>query len=279
MKQLSTSRTLCVFRHGPSLSPYRRTNSFFRLPQALSSQHFFALASFRTLRVICCAPPHHLSTPLRHPSVPFNLHRARVRRNRGRLPSSRCIESAQTRHARAPTSLHRASDTTLGLPITNPPKLPRTPFRALLARLLGRAVLARYQQTLGDFPRLMSLDATPFRDNETRMRSRECAVAAAVRPKGDAPQKRVLPGQQYGTLQALISFLPVFVSKLTLYAMYQTARDGAEYPFVRAQGAQTEIVNVRHRVVRLPVPQLPPPVPAVTPGRPNLDMLATVRCR
>ena len=96
-------------------SPYRRTNSFFRLPQALSSQYFFALASFRALRVICCAPPHHLNTPLRHSSAPFNLHRARVRRNRGRLPSSRCIESAQTRHARAPTLLHRASDTTLGL--------------------------------------------------------------------------------------------------------------------------------------------------------------------
>jgi hypothetical protein len=40
-------------------SPYRRTNSFFRLPQTLSSQHFFALASFRVLHVICCAPPHH----------------------------------------------------------------------------------------------------------------------------------------------------------------------------------------------------------------------------
>ena len=65
-----------------------------------------------------CAPPHHLSTSLRHPSAPFNWHRARVRRNRGRLPSSRCIESAQTLHPRAPTLLHRASDTTLGLIVT-----------------------------------------------------------------------------------------------------------------------------------------------------------------
>jgi hypothetical protein len=97
----------------------RRTYSFFRLPQALSSQHFFALASFRALCVICCAPPHHLSTSLRHPSAPFNLHRARLRRNHGRLPSSRCIESAQTRHARVPTLLHRASDTTLGLMTRN----------------------------------------------------------------------------------------------------------------------------------------------------------------
>jgi hypothetical protein len=30
---------------------------------------------------------------------PLNLHRARVRRNRGRLPSSRCIESAPEHHA------------------------------------------------------------------------------------------------------------------------------------------------------------------------------------
>src|SRR3984885_15990392 len=110
-------------------SPYRRTNSFFRLPQILSSQHFFALASFRALRVICCAPPHHPSTPLRHLSPPFNLHRARVRRNHGRLPSNRCIESAQTRRARALTLLHRASDTTLGLPITNRGKRASDHFR------------------------------------------------------------------------------------------------------------------------------------------------------
>ena len=39
----------------------------------------------------------------------------RVRRNRGRLPSSRCIESAQTRHARALPLPPRASDTALRL--------------------------------------------------------------------------------------------------------------------------------------------------------------------
>jgi hypothetical protein len=50
-------------------SPYRRTNSFFRLPQTLSSQHFFALASFRVLRVICCRriiPTHLYAAPPLH---------------------------------------------------------------------------------------------------------------------------------------------------------------------------------------------------------------------
>src|SRR6266849_3384550 len=47
----------------------------------------------------------------------------RARRNERttaiRLPSSRCIESAQTRQARTPTLLRRASDTTLGLKVTD----------------------------------------------------------------------------------------------------------------------------------------------------------------
>ena len=34
-------------------------------------------------RVGCCAPPHHPNTPAHRPSTPFNLHRARVRRNHG----------------------------------------------------------------------------------------------------------------------------------------------------------------------------------------------------
>jgi hypothetical protein len=46
----------------------------------------------------------------------LNLHRARVRRNRGRLPSSRCIESAPEHHAFILILLlMRASDTSLGL--------------------------------------------------------------------------------------------------------------------------------------------------------------------
>jgi len=121
MKQLSTSRTLCVFRHGPSLL-------------ALSPNKFLLLASSGTLfitffrtsqlpgascHLLCsAASPQHTPTSS---LPPFNLQRARVRRNRGRLPSSRCIESAQTRHARAPTLFHRASDTTLRLIVTDRP--------------------------------------------------------------------------------------------------------------------------------------------------------------
>ena len=58
---------------------------------------------------------HSLGAVRRRSFTPLNLHRARVRRNRGRLPSSRCIESAQTDRARATFFRPRASDTTLGL--------------------------------------------------------------------------------------------------------------------------------------------------------------------
>jgi len=58
---------------------------------------------------------HSLGAPLHRSFLPLNLHSARVRRNRARLPSSRCIESARTHRARAPALPARASDTTLGL--------------------------------------------------------------------------------------------------------------------------------------------------------------------
>jgi len=50
-----------------------------------------------------------------HVQNPANFDLIRVRRNRGRLPSSRCIESAQTHRARVCSLLTRASDTTLRL--------------------------------------------------------------------------------------------------------------------------------------------------------------------
>jgi len=58
---------------------------------------------------------HSLGAPLHRSFLPLNLHSARVRRNHGRLPSSRCIESAPTHRARARPLPPRASDTTLGL--------------------------------------------------------------------------------------------------------------------------------------------------------------------
>ena len=63
---------------------------------------------------------HSLGAPLHRSFLPLNLHNARVRRNRGRLPSSRCIESARTHRARVRALPARASDTTLGLVGTNP---------------------------------------------------------------------------------------------------------------------------------------------------------------
>jgi hypothetical protein len=45
--------------------------------------------------VTCRALRHSLGAVRRCSFTPSNLHRARVRRNRGRLPSSRCIESAE----------------------------------------------------------------------------------------------------------------------------------------------------------------------------------------
>src|SRR5438309_9877617 len=54
-----------------------------------------------------------------HPHTRFfpllNPHKARVRRNHGRLPSSRCIESAQSHRARGRILPTRASDTALRL--------------------------------------------------------------------------------------------------------------------------------------------------------------------
>ena len=83
--------------------------------QPRSSRSFSATACFGTATVRCCALPHRLGTTP-HRSFPrLNLHNDRVRRNHGRLPSSRCIESARTHHARVCALPFRASDTTLRL--------------------------------------------------------------------------------------------------------------------------------------------------------------------
>jgi hypothetical protein len=90
----------------------------FQLLQPRSSRSFFATACFGTATVRCRALPHSLGTTPR-PSFPrLNLHNDRVRRNHGRLPSSRCIESARTHRARVCALPLRASDTTLRLLIT-----------------------------------------------------------------------------------------------------------------------------------------------------------------
>ena len=98
--------------------PCRRTDLFFQPLQPRSSRYFFAVANLFAHAALYGALRHSLRAPP-HPSVPpLNLHRARIRRNRRRLPSSRCIESTQTPRARACALPARASDTTLGLIVT-----------------------------------------------------------------------------------------------------------------------------------------------------------------
>jgi hypothetical protein len=83
--------------------------------QPRSSRYFFAVANLLAHGALYGALRHSLRAPPHRSIPPLNLHRARVRRNRGRLPSSRCIESAQTHRACACALPARASDTTLGL--------------------------------------------------------------------------------------------------------------------------------------------------------------------
>ena len=75
---------------------WKGEQNYFRYLQAKDLQGFMSLWDENFLG--CGAPPHHPSTPPRHPSTPFNLHRG-PRPPHGRLPSSRCIESAQSRQA------------------------------------------------------------------------------------------------------------------------------------------------------------------------------------
>src|SRR5208283_4352427 len=87
----------------------------FQLLQPRSSRSFFATACFGSATVRYRALPHSLGTTSRRSFPPLNLHNDRVRRNHGRLPSSRCIESARTHRARVCALPHRASDTILRL--------------------------------------------------------------------------------------------------------------------------------------------------------------------
>src|SRR5260370_13141600 len=95
--------------------PCRRTNLFFPLLHTLRLRPFCSSASLSPRGAVLRASPHSFGAP-RRPTFPLlNWHRARVRRNRGRLPSNRCIQSAQTTHARACILPTPASDTALRL--------------------------------------------------------------------------------------------------------------------------------------------------------------------
>src|SRR5713226_8410036 len=124
MKRLSPIRILRVFRPAPYLCALSRNGSPF---PASSTTLFTTLfrnsqlpGSYCHVSRSAAQPRHSLGTARRRSFPPLNFHRARVRRNRGRLPSSRCIESARTHRARAGALPLRASDTTLGLEPSRP---------------------------------------------------------------------------------------------------------------------------------------------------------------
>jgi hypothetical protein len=114
--------------------PCRPIDPFFRLPQPRLRDTLspFPTPGRTVLWLVLCST---VSTRLH--TVPFqqlNLHSARVRRNRGRLPSSRCIESARTHRARAPALPARASDTTLGLVAPDSFRFARSEVSAVFTR-------------------------------------------------------------------------------------------------------------------------------------------------
>src|SRR5258708_5623644 len=90
-------------------SPYRTTNLFFPLPRWLALPHSLAETTFRTHRLIYCAPLDSPGASRRQPLPTFNLHRARVRRAE-RLRSNGLIERAQSTVPAFTYSRKRASD-------------------------------------------------------------------------------------------------------------------------------------------------------------------------
>jgi hypothetical protein len=96
-----------------------RPISFPYSPRSSSPHHTCAFSNASSLPVGSLLS-RHLSGANAKPTFPqLNLHNTRVRRNPERLPSSRCVESAQHR-ARARISACSPSDTALRLPGTDP---------------------------------------------------------------------------------------------------------------------------------------------------------------
>src|SRR6202035_3033713 len=93
----------------------RSSNRAFPLSRAISSREFCTYVTLFSLCAGCCALSHSLRAA-RHRTFPqLNLHRARVRRNRGRLPSNGFIECAQSTMPASTTPRKGASDKALAL--------------------------------------------------------------------------------------------------------------------------------------------------------------------
>jgi hypothetical protein len=99
--------------------PWRRTNLFFLPRHASRSRQYCVAVPFSSVSVTFPTLPCASLRPQHRRSTPFKLHNAPVCRNRGRPPSSRSIESAPSALLRLHFSWIRASDTSLGLPITD----------------------------------------------------------------------------------------------------------------------------------------------------------------
>src|ERR1700688_1347205 len=123
--QLGNSACFFTIRRSP---PCRRTNRFFPLLHTLRLRSSSFSASSSPRGAVLCASPHSFGAARRPTFPPLNLHRARIRRSHGRLPSSRCIESAPEHHAFISILLlMRASDTSLGLLDRNSFRMARDP--------------------------------------------------------------------------------------------------------------------------------------------------------
>src|SRR5229473_667540 len=82
-------------------APCHSANRALLLSQALFWYEFCAFVTYSAPAVVCRALPHSFGAS-RHRTFPqLNLHKARVRRNHGRLPSNGFIESAPEHRARS----------------------------------------------------------------------------------------------------------------------------------------------------------------------------------
>jgi hypothetical protein len=93
--------------------PCPSTNRVFPLSRAISSREFCTYVTLFSLSAGCCAPAHSPGAAGHRTFPPLNLHRARVRRNHGRLPSNGFIERAQSSVLVRSSSAKRASDKAL----------------------------------------------------------------------------------------------------------------------------------------------------------------------
>ena len=93
--------------------PCPSTNRVFPLSRAISSREFCTYVTLFSLSAGCCALAHSPGAAGHRTFPQLNLHRARVRRNHGRLPSNGFIERAQSSVLVRSSSAKRASDKAL----------------------------------------------------------------------------------------------------------------------------------------------------------------------